>query len=196
MYQLAILPQADNIVPFPQKSNEWYTPSRYIEAARRVMGSIDLDPASCELANRTVKATRFYSAKENGLAQEWSGNVWLNPPYGKIHGNTSLMKLFLEKLMRELAAGNVNQAMVLATCDCDEKWFQPLWDGLICFADHAVWFHRPDEPNSKQFLGTIFAYIGENEQRFIDIFSEFGTVARRVSQPKRAITPLSLWEGM
>lgn len=45
-------------------NNEWYTPEKFIEAARTVMGSIDTDPASCALANETVKATCYYSAAE------------------------------------------------------------------------------------------------------------------------------------
>src|SRR5450432_2540331 len=89
----------------PTKSNEWYTPAKYIEAARAVMGSIDLDPASCKIANRTVKATRYCSKEENGLSKEWTGNIWLNPPYGRTNsesgGNQGLTPLFCRKLLRE-----------------------------------------------------------------------------------------------
>jgi hypothetical protein len=56
-------------------SNEHYTPPRYIEAARTVLGNIDLDPASCVEANAWVKADAFYSEGslevQVGAADEW-----------------------------------------------------------------------------------------------------------------------------
>lgn len=198
---VALFAQQSNIIDFPQPqtNNEWYTPHRYIEAARTVMGSIDLDPASCEVANEIVRAKHYYIQEEDGLKQVWSGNIWLNPPYGKIN-NKSTIELWIKRLIREYETGNVTSAILLTTCDSDNQWFQLLWNYLICFTNHNVHFFKPingeirKDSRSTQMFGTVFTYLGNNEEKFIEVFSQFGTVARRVSTPKQEVRNLSLWE--
>ena len=53
------------------ESVEWYTPKKYIEAARIVMGNIDLDPASSKMANEIVKAPAYFTRDDDpdGLNQ-------------------------------------------------------------------------------------------------------------------------------
>ena len=51
-------------------NNEWYTPAKYIDMARTVMGSIDTDPASSEIANRTVQAATIYTADDDGRTKK------------------------------------------------------------------------------------------------------------------------------
>lgn len=168
--------------PLLNKNDEWYTDSRYIEAARKVMGSIDLDPASCAEANTRVKATRYYTKADDGLAHEWSGNVWLNPPFGKIDGKSTI-KLFIRKLLDEYERGHVSQAIYLITGKNNSVWFRWIWDYPVCFPHEHVYFRRPDGSVKDQMFGVLFAYLGPNEQRFIDVFQQFGTVAKRVSTP-------------
>ena len=43
---------------------EGYTPEKYIESARLVMGSIDIDPASNEYANKTVRGVQLSEVME------------------------------------------------------------------------------------------------------------------------------------
>lgn len=64
------------------ETNEHYTPADIVEASRLALGGIDLDPASCEVANRVVKASRIFTRETNGYGRPWDGRVFLNPPGG------------------------------------------------------------------------------------------------------------------
>jgi len=69
-------------------SSTWRTPKDYIEASRRTLGNIDLDPASCKAYNFLVKADKFFGGifspfAENGYLQDWNGKVFINPPGGR-----------------------------------------------------------------------------------------------------------------
>lgn len=199
---MATLFEWDNIeTPIQGKSNEWYTPARYVDAAREVMNGIDLDPASCEMANRVVRAKRYYTKEDNGLAQEWYGRVWLNPPYGSIDASRKKgISAFVGKLVMEYELGNIEQAVLLATCQVSSKWFIPLWQFPICFADHNIQFdcsipnkHRYNGKDEHPY-GTIFVYLGPNESKFIEVFSQFGRIARAIDTPKPMPAMRTLWE--
>ncbi len=196
---MTLFEQYDNIAPIQGKSNEWYTPARYIEAAREVMGSIDLDPASCIQANWVVKAGMYFNQEENGLIQPWWGNVWINPPYGRIRpeltGSThSFQKLFAEKLLYEYGQGHIKQAILLSLGNPNSVWFQPFFDYILCFYRGHIAFDRPDGSEGHFGFPLAFVYLGPNEVKFIEVFSKFGRIAKAVDTPKPKPTMRTLWE--
>jgi DNA N-6-adenine-methyltransferase (Dam) len=155
------------------KSNEHYTPRKYLEAAREVLGGIDLDPASCADANEIVGAVRYYTVKDSGLDHSWGGRVWLNPPYGKRAG------LFVAKFVEEFDAQHSTAGIILANAHCtDTDWFQPLWDGVLCFTDHRINFYG-DDKRSGSTHGSVFAYFGPERKTFAAVFAQFGAIVRR-----------------
>lgn len=156
---------------------ENYTPSKYVELVRAVMGSIDIDPASSDLAQRTVKAKTYYTQETDGLSKEWRGNIFLNPPYK--HPD---IRRFVCKLLNSL--GDDTQAILLTNNNTDTEVFHLAAQkaDAICFTKGRIKFNdangreRPRPTN-----GQIFFYFGKNKEMFIKYFSDVGTILERIS---------------
>lgn len=154
-------------VTFNSENDEWYTPEKYIEAARAVMGGIDIDPASCELANETVKAETYYDKETDGLSQEWYGRVWLNPPY-----SSALIPAFADKLI----TSDIEQAIALVNNATDTAWFRKMVEraAAIVFTTGRVRFYKSDKEKGSPLQGQAFLYYGDRVEAFLKVFSEYG----------------------
>lgn len=64
---------------------DWCTPEPILEVVRETFdGTIDLDP--CSNADSIVGATENWIYPEkDALRDQWSGNVYINPPYSREH---------------------------------------------------------------------------------------------------------------
>lgn len=153
--------------------DEWWTPSKYMEAARTVMGGIDLDPASCAEGNKTVKATEYYDKEMNGIDKIWEGRIFLNPPYG------SAGPEFIEKFIHDYGS-TFNEGIILVNSRAtDADWFQPMFNGVICFTDHRIDFDSPGQKLTSSTHGSCFIYFGPHEKEFAEAFSKFGNIVKR-----------------
>jgi len=109
----------------------WLTPPAIIEA----LGEFDLDPC-CPNNLPWATAKTFFSLEngQDGLALEWGGRVWLNPPY-------SNWVPFVKKLKDH------NNGLCLIFARTETKgFFNHVWDGAdsILFIKRRVSFVRSD----------------------------------------------------
>jgi len=170
---------ADTIATRPHVSNnsgnnEWYTPPAIIECARRVLGNIDFDPASSEVANRTVQADKYLTAEDDGLAQEWPvGRIWMNPPYAQ-----PLIGQFSERFVLEIRRGS--EGIALVNNATETTWFQGIAAecSAICFPKARVRFLDANGDPGAPLQGQAIIYCGPDPGSFQEEFSGFGLVVR------------------
>lgn len=161
------------------ESCEWWTPAQYVEAARAVMGAIDLDPASCAKANETVGATRFFTREQDGLSQTWRGKIWLNCPRSKHDPGGRSHAAWIAHLFAQYGAEFLDQAVTIVNVATGDPWFQPLWEHPMCFADHRIKHIDGDSSGSGKDRPThssVFVGIGVDENRFAKHFAKFGKI--------------------
>lgn len=113
------------------KSDDWYTPRYVFEA----LGcTFDLDVSAPVEGPRYVPAARWFW--ERGLEQEWSGFVWMNPPFG----HQSTKRAWLAKFIEH------GHGIALLPDRTSAPWWQwaaPHMDALL-FVSPKIKFERPD----------------------------------------------------
>jgi site-specific DNA-methyltransferase (adenine-specific) len=99
---------------FTSRTDDWATPQPIFDALDVEFG-FDLD-ACADAAN--AKCSRFFSAADDGLAQDWRGRVWLNPPYGRRGGGIAA---WMDKAREASVAGATVVCLVPARTDT--RWW-------------------------------------------------------------------------
>ena len=161
-------------VSYSTGENEWDTPLEFIQAARQAMGSIDVDPASNEQANKRIQADKYYTIKDSGLDKAWRGNIWMNPPYSQ-----PLITQFCNLLVEKYKNKEIKQACVLVNNATETNFFQNMLSTCIaiCFIRGRVKFIDKEGYSSGAPLqGQSILYLGKNLKGFIKEFEKFGII--------------------
>jgi ParB family chromosome partitioning protein len=169
-------------------SSSWYTPPNIVEAARAAMGRIDMDPASCALANETVRASLYFTEEQDGLAQPWGGivgsspSVFLNPP--------SPPKAWWMKLVESFERSHIAQAIYVSysveALSQSVGWSQrnasclPMTAYPICFPRGRIRYMKDvggkAEPGPSPPHASAIVALGIDAAVFAEAFKTIGPV--------------------
>ena len=93
---------------FSSKTDIWETPQDFFDKLNeefRFQTDVCASPEN-------AKCKRFYTPEQDGLAQEWSGACWCNPPYGRQIG----------KWVRKASESKATTVMLIPA-RTDTAWF-------------------------------------------------------------------------
>jgi len=154
-------------------SDVWLTPPNIINA----LGHFDLDPCAAPEPRPWPTAARHIVLPEDGLAAEWEGFVWCNPPFGPE------AESWLQKM------GKHNNGIALVPARTETRWFvETAWKAAeaILFLHSRPHFHYPDGTRGKANSGApicLIAYGSSAAHRLVSTTLPGTLVAGWVSTP-------------
>jgi hypothetical protein len=130
-----------------EPNNDYYTPAEVFE---KLDLEFDLDVCAPEIKPDWIKAKRHFWIELDGLAQEWEGRVWMNPPY-------SAANPWHEKFL----AHRNGVALVQVSRN---KSFRKLWDeaDAVLLMPHNFKFVRPDGSLKEIFMPVALIAMGQD----------------------------------
>ena len=154
-----------------KKVKDWYASPELIALVRQVMGEIDLDPISNEVAQQWIGATNYYTLAQDGLSQPWFGRVWLHPPAGQKTAK------WTNKACAEYESGRVVEAIILVKPAVDSKWFRKLSCLFPLCLPYQSLLLLDDQGQAQSKQGNAIFYLGQKTQQFQQVFGAIGSVS-------------------
>jgi len=129
------------------ESQNHITPRWIIDA----LGPFDLDPAAADPRPWDCATTNWAS---HGLDRDWSGFVFLNPPFDRY-----VVGAWIARLAQH------GRGICLTHARTEAGWFEPIWQhaATILFLADRLHFHRPDGSRQPANSGAppVLAAFGE-----------------------------------
>lgn len=161
------------------ESAEWFTADLILEPAKRVLGPIDLDPASCEAANARVGARVIHTKETNGLEHSWNfaNTILLNPPGDK---RGALPKAFWNKLVETSVTSSHLKGAIYVGFSLEQlRYLEHIGKASVAIIRQRVKYMRPDGSiGESPAHGSFVAFLGDESigQRFYSEFRDISNV--------------------
>ena len=163
-------------------TDEWFTPLGILALVQQFYKDKSwLDVASCELAQKYVKAPLGFFSKENSaLNASWEADaVWMNPPYSQAL-ISHFAKRFLWAYYGAIDLGfepEIKEGLVLTNSSTECNWFQMLAQGADIRLDirgRLKFWHPERQSKNRATQGQTIFYFGDRRTEFMKVFEHLG----------------------
>ena len=153
------------------KTDEHYTPEKITNFLYQFCPEFDLDP--CSNPGKNICAKKHYTQEDNGLAHEWEGSVFINPPFSDV-------ETWVNKALDEYVKGNCIEVVFLSKFDGRVGWFKPLIGNFspFCIVQGYVSYYGND--GDAATFTTALWYLGDRRKEFTQVFEGLGWVCQLV----------------
>lgn len=152
---------------------EWETPPDFFTELDKEFG-FTLDVCATK---ENAKCQNFYTKETNGLAQEWKGICWMNPPYGDAQkpcrSNCNKKRCQVTGHVREYVPGisdwmkkareSAATVVCLVPSRTDNKW----WHRYVMMADEIRFVRGRltfvGAPSSAKFASAVVIFRGNHD---------------------------------
>jgi len=135
-------------IHFSSKTDMWATPQKFFDKYNE-KHHFTLDPCS---TSDNAKCPIYFTEADDGLKQQWTGSVWMNPPYGR-----EIIKWMKKAYESSLQGATV---VCLVPSRTDTKWWHEYaMKGEIEFIKGRLKFG--DAKNSAPFPSAVVVFKGK-----------------------------------